>query len=450
MIGGWPGGSDTDPWGRPLGRALIGEDFGDGGGAAVAEIIFSKRRWMKPRGWDRRYPRAFWLLFWGTLVSAAGGSMVWPFLTLYLRQRLAAPLTLITALLTLNAAMGLVTTMAAGWVVDRFGRKGTMGVGLLGAGLAMLGMIPATSLLVWAALMATMGGFGPIYRVGGDAMVADLIEPSRRASAYALLRMIANLGVAIGPAIGGFVVSTSYGLAFAIGSAAQILFALLVLSGVPETRPRGSGELRAHPWGEGYGGVLRDRPFMAFCGFYTLAGMAYALMMVLLPVYVKEGFGIPERLYGFIMATNAVMVVGLQYGVTRWAARFREPVVLAAGALCYALGVGSVALGRSFPAFLFSMVVLTLGEMLMIPTATTLTANMAPPAARGRYMGVYGLTWGVGFGAGPVIGGVLHDRLGPAATWWGGAGMALLAALGFLGLSRRPLAQNVSAKEERA
>jgi len=111
--------------------------------------------------------------------------------------------------------------------------------------------------------------------------------------------------------------------------------------------------------------------------------------------------------------------------------------LLAAGSLFYALGVGSVALGRSFPTFLFSMVLLTLGEMLMIPTATTLTANLAPPTARGRYMSVYGLTWGIGFGVGPVIGGLLHDRVGPAAIWWGGAGMALLAVLGFLGLARR-------------
>ncbi|HXF69244.1 MAG TPA: MFS transporter [Thermoflexus sp.] len=389
------------------------------------------------RGWGDRYPREFWLLFGGTLVSAIGGSMVWPFLTLYLRQRFPVSLTLIASLLTLNAVAGLATTAVAGLVVDRFGRKGAMVAGLVGSGLVLLGMIPATSLLAWAALMAFMGGFGPIYRVGSDAMVADLIEPSRRASAYALLRMMANLGVAIGPAIGGFIVSASYGLAFALGGIAQLLFALLVLLGAGETRPQTPNELRTSPLGEGYAGILRDHPFLAFCGFYTLAGMAYVTMMVLLPVYMKESFGVPERLYGFIMTTNAAMVVGLQYGITRLASRFRELWVLSAGALFYALGVGSVALGRSFPAFLFSMALLTIGEMLMIPTATTLTANMAPPEARGRYMSIYGLTWGVGFGVGPVIGGMLHDRLGPVAIWWGGAWIALVAALGFLGLARR-------------
>jgi len=392
------------------------------------------------RPWRTRYPRAFWPLFWGTWISATGGSMVWPFLTLYLRQRIEAPLALIASLLTLNAAVGLATTAIAGLVVDRFGRKGPMGVGLLGSGLALLGMIPASSLPAWAVWMALLGGFGPIYRVGGDAMVADLIEPSQRASAYALLRMIANLGVAIGPALGGLIVSTSYPLAFVIGGLAHILFALLVWLGTRETRPRTPAASEVAPWKGGYEEILRDRPFLAFCGFYTLAGMAYALMMVLLPVYVKENFGVPERLYGLIMATNAAMVVAFQYGITRLAARFRELPVLAAGALFYAAGVGSVAWGRSFPAFLSSMVVLTIGEMLMIPTATTWTANRAPVEARGRYMSVYGLTWGVGFGLGPVVGGMLHDRLSPVAIWWGGAGMALVAALGFLGLARGHMA----------
>lgn len=136
------------------------------------------------------------------------------------------------------------------------------------------------------------------------------------------------------------------------------------------------------------------------------------------------------------MATNAGMVVLFQYGITRFASRFPALGVLSAGALFYTLGVGSVALGRSFPAFLGSMVVLTMGEMLMIPTATTLTANLALPEARGRYMSVYGLSWGLSLALGPVIGGLLHDRVGPAAIGWGGGGMALAAALGFLGLMR--------------
>ncbi len=381
------------------------------------------------------YPRQFWLLFWGMLISRSGSSMVWPFLTIYLRQRLDIPLTTVALLLTLNSAVSIVSTSVAGPVVDRFGRKGAMVLGLGASCLNLLLMSFASSLPLWAILMACDGLFSPLYAVGSQSMVADMIEPERRPGAYALLRMIANLGVAIGPSIGGFVTSTSYALAFYIAAATELIFALLVLLFVAETVPQRQPGAQAQTTG-GYGPVLRDRPFLAFCAIYTLPAMAYSLMMILLPVYAKENFGVPESRYGFIMATNAAMVVLLQYLVTRITERYRHLPVLAVGSLFYALGVGSVALGFSFPTFLLSMVILTIGEMIMIPTSTALTANLAPADMRGRYMSIYGLTWSIGFGVGPVLGGYLNDNLAPVAIWYAGLALGLAATLGFILLAR--------------
>ena len=162
------------------------------------------------------------------------------------------------------------------------------------------------------------------------------------------------------------------------------------------------------------------------------------MMMVLLPVYAKERFGVPESQYGLIMATNAGMVVLFQYAITRASTRFAPLAVLAIGAIFYGAGAGSVALGAGFPAFLASMVVLTIGEMLLVPTATTLTARLAPPDMRGRYMGMYGLTWSVAIGIGPVLGGLLNDHIAPAAIWYGTLALGLAAAAGFIGLSLWP------------
>ena len=380
------------------------------------------------------YPRQFWLLFWGMLINAAGGSMVWPFLTIYMRQRLDIPLTTIALLLTLNSAAGLVATTAAGPAVDRFGRKGVMVLSLATGGAIFVAMSTASTLLLWIILMAVNGAFGPLYRVGGNSMVADLIESERRTRAYALLRMINNLGVAIGPSVGGFVTATSYALAFYIAAGATATFALLVFFFVRETMPQ--ERYASNPATGGYGEVVRDRPFLAFCGVYTLAGMAYALMMVFLPVYAKENFGVPENQYGFIMATNAAMVVLFQYTITRVTERYHHLPVLAVGSLFYALGAGSVALGWNFPTFVASMVILTIGEMIMMPTSTALTANLAPSSMRGRYMSVYSLTWGISLGLGPVVGGFLNDNLAPVAIWYGGLAMGLVGTLGFVLLAR--------------
>jgi MFS family permease len=83
------------------------------------------------------------------------------------------------------------------------------------------------------------------------------------------------------------------------------------------------------------------------------------------------------------------------------------------------------------------MVVLTVGELLLVPTATALTASLAPAEMRGRYMGVYNLTWGVSYGLGPVMGGLLSDRIAPVATWYGALGIGLAAAAGFVATWRQ-------------
>lgn len=369
--------------------------------------------------------------------------MVWPFLTIFLRRELGVSLTTVTLLLTLNSLAGLAATSVAGPAVDRFGRKGAMLISLTVTGATLAAMSVASTLTGWQVLMAVLGGFGPLYRVGADAMVADLIPLEDRPGAYALLRMIANLGVAIGPAVGGFLTAVSYDLAFYSAASASLIFALLILIFGRETLPMRAGTREARE-PAGYGPVLRDRRFLLFCGTYTLAGMAYSLMMVLLPVYAKEGFGVPESQYGFIMATNAAMVVAFQYGVTRETVRHPALRVLAVGSLFYAFGAGSVALGASFTAFLGSMVLLTIGELIMVPTSTSLTAALAPTTMRGRYMGIYALTWGASVGIGPVIGGLLSDRFSPLAIWYAGLGMGLLAAACFFLLSRAKSMQAMS------
>lgn len=382
------------------------------------------------------YPRPFWLLFWGQLINSTGGSMVWPFLTIYARERLDVPLTTVTLLITLNAAFGLVAMTIAGPLVDRFGRKLAMISSLVMTSVAFILMSTASTLPVWMALMMLMGMFGPLYQVGSNAMIADLIALERRAGGYALLRMIANVGVAIGPVIGGILVTISYGLTFSLAAAAGTAFTVLITLFVAETLPQ-RARAAGQPQISGYGQVLRDRLFLAFCGIYTLSCMVYSLMMVLLPVYGKENFGLAESQYGPILATNATMVVLFQFAVTRMTERYHPVPVLALGTLFYALGVGSVALGRNFPTFLLSMVILTIGEMIVIPTSTAFTANLAPPEMRGRYMSVLGLTWQVGFGIGPVLGGFLNDHVAPVAIWYGGLAIGLVATLGFVLLAWR-------------
>ena len=183
------------------------------------------------------YPRQFWLLFFGLLISTLGASMIWPFLMIYVSERLALPLTTTASLMTINAGMGLLSSFIAGPLTDRAGRKWVMAVSLAVNGLSYLMMSHAASLPAFAVLMGLSGAFNPLYRVGADAMMADLIPAEKRIDAYSLLRTSNNVGVAIGPAVGGLIAATSYTVAFYCAAAGMLTYSLLVIFLATETLP---------------------------------------------------------------------------------------------------------------------------------------------------------------------------------------------------------------------
>jgi MFS family permease len=399
---------------------------------------------------QKDYPSQFWLLFWGMLISTTGASMIWPFLMIYVSEKLQLPLTNVASLLTVNAVMGLIFSFIAGPIVDRLGRKWVMVISLALNAIAYIFLSRANTLLIFAVLYSITGSVNPLYRVGADAMMADLIPPAKRPDAYSLLRMSSNVGVALGPAIGGFIAAVSYTRAFYIAFIGMFTYSMLLAFLAKETIPRQIRRSVSDPriipepgidakreaFG-GYAHIAKDRQFLFFVAAFSFTGISAMIMWALLSVYAKENFGLPENLYGWIPTTNAIMVVFLQLWVTEITKKRPALLVSGVGALFYAIGVGSVALGQGFWWFWASMVVMTVGELIIMPTATTYVANLAPVDMRGRYMSIFGLTWGIAAAVGPILGGFLNDNFGPYTIWYGGLVAGLISALGFFLLYRR-------------
>jgi MFS family permease len=385
-----------------------------------------------------QYPRQFWLLFWGMLLSTIGSSMIWPFLMVYASERLNLPLTQTATLVTLNAAASLLMTFAAGQITDRVGRKLVMVLSLLSNAVVYLFLGHATTYTQFAILMLMLGASNPLYRVGADAMLADLIASEKRADAYSILRMSNNAGIAIGPSVGGFLAAASQYLAFYFASTGLFIYGLLILFFAVETLPVTGREQRTREderWG-GYDRVFRDKPFITTTINITFGLITASLMWILLPVYATKVIGIPKQLYGFIPTTNALMVVLLQVLVTQWTKKHPPMRMLAMGMSFYAVGVGSVILGTGFWGFWTSMVIITIGELIIVPTGSTFVANLAPADMRGRYMSIYSLTWSLSIGIGPILGGFLSDNFGPATTWYGGLMIGMISSVLFLVFER--------------
>jgi MFS family permease len=398
------------------------------------------------RGTISEYPLQFWVLFCQRFIGAVGGSLVWPFLTVYLRQRLEIPLTTVGLLFAISSGVGLFSQAIWGPVVDRYGRKVAMVAGLSNEVVVMMGFALLGSLDAYAVLIAMSGLIEPASRIGSDAMIADLVEPAKRTSAYALLRMVSNAGVAIGPAVGGFLAATSYLLTFSSAAVGATIALLLVVILVRETKPELTEAEENEAKGRGYVYIFQDLRFISFCLASILLWMAYEPFMQLLPVYMKESYGILESGFGLIMTVNALMVVLFQFAVTRVTERYRDAYVMAAGAFWTGLGALAAAVANNFWLFLLSMVILTIGELIWAPTSISFVARIAPIDMRGRYMGIYGMVGGIAWGLGPVASGYVYDNIAPVAVWYLTLGLATVGTVAFLIVGRFANSRDIPAK----
>lgn len=376
-------------------------------------------------------------MFYGMLISTIGSSMIWPFLMIFVRERVNMPLTQAASLMTINAAAGIIAAFIAGPITDRAGRKWVMVISLAGNGAVYYFMTNANSFLSFAILMALSGTFNPLYRVGADAMLADLIPSEKRPDAYAMIRLSNNAGIAIGPMIGGFLSSISYSITFFMAGTGMVVYSLLMAFFAKETLPKQASTEAHLNTISGYLLIFRDTKFLSFIGVFVLPQMCAVLIWILMPVYANGIYQVPESLYGFIPTTNALMVVFLQVFVTQKTKLYRPLPVMAIGTVFFTLGVGSVAFGHSFIGFWISIVIMTIGELILMPTASAYVAELAPPDMRGRYMSIAGLTWSAAAGIAPLMGGYLNDNVSPIATWFGGFLVGILGVLGFLHLSKK-------------
>lgn len=397
------------------------------------------------------YPRQFWTLFWGTLIFSTGNGLIFPFLSLYMTGVLSFSMTEVGVIFVAVSVITAASQVVGGVLVDRVGRKPVMVFGLIGGVIPIVGMAltgdimvsasGSTRLLVVSIMIVLFGLTGGVYGPAAFAMVADLVESEKRTKAYSLLRIVQNIGIAVGPAVGGFIATRSYLVLFLCAAFSSLVYGIIAALFTRETLPRlepGSQTKTARQSTDGgFGGVFRDRTFIVFCGLYLVSIIIYCQMNTTLPVYLKQEFGVKEAEYGLLMSLNAIMVVLFQFPLTSWINRYEKGYMMAVGVLLFGIGFGMFAFVATLPLFFLAQAIWTTGEMVTSPISQAFAADVAPSSMRGRYLGFYSLIWGVSSGVGPLLGGLVMDRMGGRYIWYGAIVFNLLVMAGFLLFNRK-------------
>jgi MFS family permease len=393
-------------------------------------------------------PRAFWFLWVGTIVNRLGGFVI-PFLTLYLTSQRALPVSHAALMVSLFGAGSFTAGLVGGELSDRFGRRPVLLLSLFAAPLAMLALGTARAIPLIAGTMLFFGFFTDLYRPAVNAAVADLVPAEERPRAYGYLYWAINLGAAVAPILAGLMTRRDYFLLFLGNALTTFLFGILVLGGVPETRPGGPSRLEHAPSRERLASLRHEPLLLLFAGLALVFGTIYQQGSVTLPVDMRS-HGLGPEVYGLVIALNGALIVLLGLPASNRAARWPRFGALALAGLLLGAGFGLPALAFGLGWYSLSVLVWTLGEIAAAAVAPAVVADLSPIDKRGLFQGVFGAAWGLSFFTGPVLGGWVLERYGAQALWAGCFVVGILLAVGYLAMAGKAQARMRALKDSAA
>lgn len=394
-------------------------------------------RHLLPYG--QEFDRAVWIRFWGEIATSAAVSMIFPFLTIYLYDRLETTRTLVGLIVGIAPLAQTIGGIAGGFLADRWGRRRVMVGSLLLQGLFTWGFILACDVASFALVTALQSFFGALYRPAANAMVADVTPEEKRAQAYGLMRIAGNAGVAVGPLMGAAVFMLSPAVVFGLTGIILLVFAGFVVKCMPETAPLTGEPSRETGWkreAKAYINILRQETVCLFIVLNIILGICISQFYTSLPLYLKEDLGHTAGTFAILVSLNAVMVVVLQMRIARQTEYAPVGRTLAIGATLFGLGLAGFALNASMPVLVTTTMIFTVGEIYHAPSSMKYLVTIAPADQRGRYLGLDALRT-LGMMAGPVMGGALMDRFGGPSAFLAGGALALVAAALFLQMGRQ-------------
>ncbi|MCA1582040.1 MAG: MFS transporter [Acidobacteria bacterium] len=365
------------------------------------------------------------------------GTMVLPFFVLYLTREKGFSAAEAGFFVLLYGAGSLVASPLAGRLADRLGPIVIMRASLLLSGAILLVFPFARGGIAIGAMTLVLSMTAESFRPANMTIFGDLVAPGMRKASFAVNRLAVNLGMSIGPALGGLLATLSFRWLFLVdGITSLAAGSILVLAAFPPHRRTGE----SGPVGDALadlafgGGAHRDRRLLLFLAAFFPVMFVFFQHISSMPLFLVQNLGLSAAVYGLLFTVNTLMIVAIEVPVNLATAAWPHRRTLSLGALLCGLGFGSLAFAWNVWSVAATVVVWTFGEMLLFPGMADYLTSIAPARRRGEYMGLAQMTMGLAFTVGPWGGLHLLGRFGGRTLWltmlaFGVASSAMLAVV---------------------
>lgn len=391
-----------------------------------------------------------WLVLFSSFWIKCAAYFSLPFLTIFLSKNTDLSLASIGLLVGLSPLAGTLGGFLGGHLSDRFGRRTIVLVSLAGSVAAYCGYFlgaeyavgsPAAP-LVFGALSVFSGLFSSFFWPVTQALISDVSTDEQRRHVFRYRYVITNVGGALGPMLAVACGFASAGRAFLVSAVFYAVLLALFAMLAAQYRPITSHETSVprKSFVESLLLLGRDRQLLLFVIAAILFGIGYAQIESNLSRFVYQTFDDGVALFSRLLVLNALSVLLLQPFSHLVESRMPVRTEMLLGTALFCAGcLLMAALPTWRPALYGGVFVVTLGEVLIVPTLSALVDEIAPAKLRGLYFGAAGLRQ-LGPALGPACGGWVLAHTGPHGLFLGMAAVAVLSALaiGVAGKSNTP------------
>jgi MFS family permease len=355
-------------------------------------------------------PVKVWLLIIGMALNVTGSSFLWPINTIFMHEHLGKSLTIAGIVLLLNSGAGIIGNLAGGILFDRFGGYRTILLGVIISFLTSLLLVWFHDFWSYSILLVFMGfGMGIVFP-SMYALAGTMWREGGR-KAFNRIYIAQNVGVALGAALGGFAASFSFTLSFISCSVLSFSFLMIVFFGF-----QGLGEEDETSVETVFTQKRRIHNKQAFyallilCGGYLLAWIGYVQWQSTIATYTQS-MDVNLKMYSLLWTMNGMLIVLgqplLHVFLKKWLNTTTSQILV--GYVIFVVSFMMVGNAKDFNGFMISMVVLTIGEMLVWPGVPTIASELAPNGRAGFYQGIVNSTATGGRMLGPLFGGMITD-----------------------------------------